>query len=173
MNKEKSFSQILRTQIGKVGIIWRERDKEIKIIQIILPTFSLNSIKKSYPGIQSGRNKLIDRIARQISLYINGKSVQFSTDILDLKQLGNFQRKVLQSTFKIHRGRIETYGSIAKKVGTPKGARAVGQALAKNPFPIIIPCHRVIKSDGTIGGFGNNPDLKRKLLSIEGACIKK
>ncbi len=173
MNTESLFYNIFRTKVGKIGIIWRQSDRMIRIIKIILPKFSLSSIKRNYPEIMPGKNIKINRIARQINMHINGKNVQFSTDILDLAKLGNFQRKVLQSTCKIPKGRVGSYGSIAKKVGVPRGARAVGQALATNPFPIIIPCHRVIKSDGSIGGFGDNIELKRKLLFVEGVNIKK
>ncbi len=78
-------------------------------------------------------------------------------------------------TAKIPYGSVSTYGAIAKKLGIKRGgAQAVGQALAKNPFPIIIPCHRVIKSDGTPGGFGGSgsTNLKKRLLAIEGIILK-
>ncbi|MEO0185601.1 MAG: methylated-DNA--[protein]-cysteine S-methyltransferase [candidate division WOR-3 bacterium] len=172
MNTERLFYKILRTKVGKICIIWKESKRKKKIIQIILPKFSLNSVKKNHSGILPGKNQAIDKIAKQINLHINGKRIQFSTDLLDLEQLGSFQRKVLRITRKIPWGKVESYGSIAEKVGVPRGARAAGQALANNPFPIIIPCHRVIRSDRTIGGFGDNIELKRKLLKIEGITIK-
>ncbi len=172
MKDKRTFYQIVETKLGNFTIIWCEQGTKIKIAEIILPKFSIKYLKKKYRGISPGRHKKIERIATKIKEYISGKKTSFTLNILDLKRLKNFQRKVLSLTSKIQRGKVESYGSIAKKLGIPKGARAVGQALAHNPFPIIIPCHRVIKSDGSIGGFGGNVNLKRKLLKIEGVGIK-
>ncbi|MEO0191005.1 MAG: methylated-DNA--[protein]-cysteine S-methyltransferase [candidate division WOR-3 bacterium] len=172
MRDRQIFYQIVKTKISNIAILWYEQGSETRITEIILPKFSIKYLKKKYRGISPGRHKKIERIATKIKEYISGKKTSFTLNILDLKRLKNFQRKVLSLTSKIQRGKVESYGSIAKKLGIPKGARAVGQALAHNPFPIIIPCHRVIKSDGSIGGFGGNIDLKRKLLKIEGVGIK-
>jgi len=68
-------------------------------------------------------------------------------------------------------GYVSTYSRIAKSIGVPKGARAVGNALANNPFPLIIPCHRVIRSDGRLGGFGGGLEMKKKLLENEGIFL--
>ena len=83
-----------------------------------------------------------------------------------------FQRKVLLTTYIIPRGSTETYASIAKKIGNPKSTRAVGTALAKNPFPILIPCHRVIRSDGKIGNYQGGTEKKRALLKKEGVKLR-
>ncbi len=83
-----------------------------------------------------------------------------------------FQIKVWEALKKIPRGEVLSYGQLAALIGKPRAARAVGQAVGKNPLPIIIPCHRVIAADGSIGGFGGGEDLKRKMLEIEGAIIK-
>jgi len=98
--------------------------------------------------------------------YLAGKVVSFS-DKLDLSGASPFQRRVWEVERSIPYGETRTYAWIARKLGMPKAARAVGQALAKNPLPIIIPCHRVICSDGSLGGFGGGQDLKRCLLGIE------
>jgi methylated-DNA-[protein]-cysteine S-methyltransferase len=98
--------------------------------------------------------------------YLAGKVVSFS-DKLDLSWASLFQRSVWKVDQSIPYGETRTYAWIAGKLGMPKAARAVGQALAKNPLPIIIPCHRVICSDGSLGGFSGGQDLKRCLLGIE------
>jgi len=98
--------------------------------------------------------------------YLAGKVVSFS-DKLDLSGASPFQRRVWEVERSIPYGETRTYAWIAGKLGMRKAARAVGQALAKNPLPIIIPCHRVICSDGSLGGFGGGQDLKRCLLGIE------
>jgi len=79
-----------------------------------------------------------------------------------------FQQKVLRAASAIPRGKISTYQRIAKQIGKPKAVRAVGRALANNPFPLIIPCHRVIRSDGSLGGYQGGLKMKRALLKKEG-----
>jgi len=79
-----------------------------------------------------------------------------------------FKRRVLRKAGQIPRGRIMTYGGLAKSLGVPAGARAVGNAMAGNPFPLVIPCHRVIRGNGSLGGFGGGLTMKRALLEMEG-----
>ncbi len=173
MLNHSEFYKIIETKIGKLCILWQYENKRTRIIQIILPGFSLKSLKSNHPKIQNKTNGIIDALASKINRYIQGKTAKFKFNKLQLQKLGNFQKKVLMLTAKIPYGSVSTYGAIAKKLGIKRGgAQAVGQALAKNPFPIIIPCHRVIKSDGTSGGFGGNTNLKKRLLAIEGIILK-
>ncbi|MFH1910729.1 MAG: MGMT family protein, partial [Pseudomonadota bacterium] len=74
---------------------------------------------------------------------------------------------------EIPRGRVMTYGGLAAKLGLPGGARAVGNALAGNPFPLVIPCHRVVRSGGDLGGFGGGTDMKKALLMLEGVVFDR
>jgi methylated-DNA-[protein]-cysteine S-methyltransferase len=90
---------------------------------------------------------------------------------LEDSNLTAFQKKVLALTKKIPKGKIATYGLLAKILGTIHFSRAVGNALNKNPFPIIIPCHRVIKGNGYVGGFAKGTDAKVKLLKEEGITL--
>jgi len=92
--------------------------------------------------------------------------------ILNLSYLTDFQRKVLIKTKNIPRGKVSTYKRLSEKVGAREGARAVGNVMKFNPFPILIPCHRVIKSNGEIGDYGGGKKLKRKLLIFEGIEFK-
>jgi len=98
--------------------------------------------------------------------YFDGKTKQFDITV-DLIAMTTFQKKVLISTKEIKYGNVKSYQDIAESVGSPKASRAVGNALGKNPIPIVIPCHRVIKTDGTIGGFTGGLDKKRFLLKLE------
>jgi len=98
--------------------------------------------------------------------YLAGKVVGFP-DKLDLSWASLFQTSVWEITQSIPHGETRTYYWVADKLGMPKAARAVGQALARNPVPIIVPCHRVICRDGSLGGFGGGEDVKRLLLEIE------
>jgi methylated-DNA-[protein]-cysteine S-methyltransferase len=88
-----------------------------------------------------------------------------------MKQCSEFQRRVLLAEYGIRRGWVSTYGRIARHLGMPQGARAVGSALAHNPFPIIIPCHRAIAADGSLGGYQGGPEMKRSLLEMEGIAF--
>jgi methylated-DNA-[protein]-cysteine S-methyltransferase len=105
-------------------------------------------------------------LPERIGGYWDGKIVAFP-DKLDLSSATPFQRRVWEVDRSIPYGETRTYFWVASKLGMPKAARAVGQALAKNPLPIIIPCHRVICSSGGLGGFSSGGDWKRRLLEIE------
>ena len=106
-------------------------------------------------------------VARELEEYFEGKRRDFSVP-LDLRGT-DFQKKCWSALLKIPYGKVRTYADIAKTVGCPKGFRAVGMANHDNPVPIIVPCHRVLASDGTLGGYGGGLDVKRKLLELEGA----
>lgn len=108
-------------------------------------------------------------IVQQLIEYLDGKRIKF--DVQYKLNTSNFVTRVLKETEKIPFGKVSTYKEIAKKVGSPKAWRAVGNALASNPIPIIIPCHRVIKSNRKLGGFGGSPELKKRLLEHEESAI--
>ena len=106
----------------------------------------------------------------QLRAYFAGERSQFDL-ALDLRQLTPFQREVLQTACRIPAGSTWTYGQIAQAIGRPRASRAVGQALGRNPVPIVVPCHRVITSTGGLGGYSGGGGLKSKkfLLTLEGA----
>jgi methylated-DNA-[protein]-cysteine S-methyltransferase len=86
---------------------------------------------------------------------------------------GNFQEEVLKLVKQIPKGKLMTYGEIARELtGSVRAARAVGQAVATNPYPVVVPCHRVVRSDGGIGGYSSGVEKKIRLLSAEGVEIK-
>lgn len=91
----------------------------------------------------------------------------------DYSKLSSFDKRVLEKVREIPYGMVATYNEIAKVIGKGKAIRAVGNALARNPFPVIIPCHRVIKADLRLGGFSLGKNLKIKLLEEEGVKIEK
>ena len=108
----------------------------------------------------------------QVRNYLDGVRTDFDLP-LDISILTDFQQQVLRATQKIPRGRIATYMEIARRIDKPKAVRAVGQALGRNPIPIVIPCHRVIASNGSLGGYsgGGGLETKAKLLQLEGALL--
>jgi methylated-DNA-[protein]-cysteine S-methyltransferase len=106
----------------------------------------------------------------QLEAYFAGELRDFSVR-LDLSRVTEFQRKVLSAIAGIPKGAVWTYRQVAEAVGQPKASRAVGQALGSNPLPIVLPCHRVIASNGTLGGYTGGLDIKRRLLKLEGAQL--
>ncbi len=92
--------------------------------------------------------------------------------IRENKTLGSFTQAVLKATCSIPLGETRSYKWIAKRIGKPGAARAVGNALNKNPLPLLVPCHRVIKSDGKIGGYSRGIREKRRLLAVEREIVK-
>lgn len=110
-------------------------------------------------------------LAQDITGFLEGHIMSFPLDILALERCSSFQQRVLRAEHAIPRGQVSTYGRIARHLGVPGGARAVGTALAHNPFPILIPCHRVVRSDGHVGGYRGGSAMKRALLAMEGVEI--
>lgn len=107
-------------------------------------------------------------LIERLQAYFNGNKITFMNDKLDLSAATPFQVKVWEITRLIPYGETRNYRWVAEQIGRPAAARAVGQALAKNPLPIIIPCHRVVASDGKPGGYSGGLEMKRDLLRLEG-----
>ncbi len=105
-------------------------------------------------------------LVRRFKDYFMGHRVDFP-DKLDLQGATAFQRKVWEAARQIPCGETRSYAWIARQIGNPAAARAVGQALGKNPLPVVIPCHRVIASDGSLGGFSGGLAMKKRLLALE------
>lgn len=108
--------------------------------------------------------------ARQIHEYFEHVRTGFDLPV-DLSTASPFVRRVLEATAQVPFGRLASYKTIARDIGEPKATRAVGNALGHNPVPIVIPCHRVIRSDGSLGGYTGGTDIKRHLLKLEGAML--
>jgi len=111
-------------------------------------------------------NKRLKNVIHELSSYFNGHRVNFKS-ILDLSIGTEFQRKVWEKVSEIPYGEQRAYKWIAEEIGNPHAVRAVGNAVGKNPVPPIIPCHRVIRSDGNLGGFSSGIALKKWLLKLE------
>ena len=161
---------------GTIRIVWGETRSGPKVHRIFLPndqTRGDTTDRETRTGSRQASCSAIDELAEQIRRYLNGEVIEFDLSLVTLEVCSEFQRRVLIAEFDIPRGWISTYGRIAKHLGTPKGARAVGRALACNPFPIIVPCHRAIMSDGDLGGFGGGIEMKKALLELEGIEISQ
>lgn len=116
------------------------------------------------------RTELLCRAEKELEEYFRGRRRSFD---LPLAPAGTpFQQRVWQELCRIPYGCTVSYGEIARRIGLPKGPRAVGQANHCNPIPIFIPCHRVIAAHGGLGGYGGGPELKIRLLKLEGTPVE-
>ncbi|MFA6618352.1 MAG: methylated-DNA--[protein]-cysteine S-methyltransferase [Candidatus Neomarinimicrobiota bacterium] len=153
------------TYDAKVGKLYIARKNNI-LLAISYSPFKDDYLKKltSESSIKiSGNdaNTLID----QLNAYFSGKNFGFSVQ-MELRG-SEFQKKVWLACAKIPYGKTRSYAELAKAIGNPKATRAVGTALGNNPISIIIPCHRVLRSNGEMGGYAGGLDVKRKLLALE------
>ncbi len=110
--------------------------------------------------------RALDGPRRELDEYFAGRRRRFEI-ALDWRLIGTFARRVLTATIAIPYGSVSTYTEVATSAGSPRGSRAAGNALGSNPLPIIIPCHRVLRSGGGLGGYTGGLDRKRTLLAIE------
>lgn len=126
----------------------------------------INNVNQCY--CDSKAQYFLNKAKEELARYFNGKEVIFSVPV-DLERYTQFQKSVWKAVCKIPYGHTCSYGYIAQCIDKPFAFRSVGQALKRNPVPIIIPCHRVISSDGSIGGFSGGTRWKEILLSLEKA----
>jgi methylated-DNA-[protein]-cysteine S-methyltransferase len=155
-------------------IAWKNRETGAVITRVLLPAESeCRSCPASILQEPAGKKrcKEVDAVVAQIQRMLLGEAVEFDLRCIDLEACAPFQKKVLLAEHGIPRGLVSTYGRIASFIGSPGSARAVGNALAKNPFPLIIPCHRAVRADGRLGGFRGGTEMKRSLLCLEGVEV--
>jgi methylated-DNA-[protein]-cysteine S-methyltransferase len=159
------------TPFGSVCVVWHVSNNLPRIVRVLLSNPELsaeNQAQVLFPDSRISSCAEIDKIAVSIKAYLEGHNVKFSLDVADLSLCSKFQRSVLRAEHSIPRGSFSTYQLIAAHLGIPNGARAVGNALANNPFPLIVPCHRTIRSDFHLGGYQGGTEMKRALLEREG-----
>ena len=128
-------------------------------------------VKRRWPDATPTR-RLPAGLGRAISSYFTGRSVTFDVT-LDLTGVAAFRQSVLGACRRIPYGQTASYSDLARHVGQPLASRAVGSTMANNPLPLIVPCHRVVRQDGSLGGF-SSPDgvsMKLRLLRLEGASF--
>ena len=110
-------------------------------------------------------------VAAQLSEYFRGERNRFEVP-LDFSGITPFTRAVLDATADVPFGRLSTYRQVAEQIGQPKATRAVGNALGRNPIPIVVPCHRIVRSDSSLGGYTGGIQIKEHLLSLEGVLLR-
>ncbi len=112
----------------------------------------------------------LDEVRRELDEYFEGRRRDFDVPI-DWSLTSGFTQRVLQATARIPFGRVGSYASVAAEAGSPKATRAAGNALGSNPIPIVVPCHRVLRSGGKLGGYTGGLEKKETLLRLEGVLI--
>ncbi|MHC4644789.1 MAG: methylated-DNA--[protein]-cysteine S-methyltransferase [Planctomycetota bacterium] len=158
-----------RTRWGHFGLASIEN----ALLRTFLPVPDRQRVKTQIlTALPNARREegLFKGLQEQIIAYFEGTRVDFGPDVvISLDGLSPFSRSVLTASRKLTFGQTISYGGLAHKIGRPKAGRAIGTVMARNPTPLIIPCHRVIRSDGKIGGFSaaGGVTLKKRLLQLE------
>jgi methylated-DNA-[protein]-cysteine S-methyltransferase len=168
------YSCLFPTPFGHMSVVWSEHDGRPGILQVVLDGPALNAgciAPGACPEVVESSCPAVDMIVDMIMEFLAGEDVAFPLDLVRLDLLNPFQQRVLRAEHAIPRGSVSTYGRIAAHLDVPGGARAVGTALATNPFPLVIPCHRAIRSDGALGGFQGGLAMKEALLRMEGVEV--
>lgn len=144
---------------GLVRVSWQQRS----------PDAFVREVESRLPGRPVVRDPdALAEAEKELREYFEGRRSSFDLPV-DLSPLSAFDREVLEAAFKTIRfGEVVPYAELAKRIGKPKAARAVGGALGRNPVAIVVPCHRVVRSDGSLGGYGGGVEYKERLLEIEG-----
>jgi methylated-DNA-[protein]-cysteine S-methyltransferase len=109
----------------------------------------------------------LDSVRRELEEYFEGRRLDFDLP-LDWSLTSGFTQRVLRATAKVPYGRVSTYREMATKAGNERAVRAAGNALGANPIPIVVPCHRILRTGGSLGGYGGGPERKEFLLRLEG-----
>ncbi|HMO14467.1 MAG TPA: methylated-DNA--[protein]-cysteine S-methyltransferase [Pirellulaceae bacterium] len=163
---EQNFGAI-NTKIGWIGVQWHAKDG-IQRIHIGYSSKAALLVALAVP--ENARiTSLPIEMEQAFQDYAHGKPVQFNALKLDWRGLTDFQCKVLQRCRRIPYGRTMTYAELAREVGSPHAYRAVGSVMARNPYPLVVPCHRVLATNGGLGGFSapQGVQLKARLLEME------
>jgi methylated-DNA-[protein]-cysteine S-methyltransferase len=159
---------LFHTAFGYCAVAYQ--DNPFRLIRVFLPRATKKQLKEKLEGMRVSRNQhpaQAHAIARTIETYYCGRRLSIPWEHFDFSAFTEKQIKVYRAVAKIPYGQVRSYGDIAGRAGMPGASRFVGNCMARNPYPIFIPCHRVIRGDGTLGGFGGGLDLKQKMLDLE------
>lgn len=165
---------LFATPIGPVGVAWSDTG----LTRLQLPETNPDATERRLRGRSPSAAPAeppaqIRRAIAQIESYLAGDRVDFAAAGLDLTGIGAFHIQIYDAARRVAWGETTTYGELARRAGSPDAARAVGQAMGRNPVPIIIPCHRVLASGRKMGGFSafGGASTKRRLLALEGVRL--
>jgi methylated-DNA-[protein]-cysteine S-methyltransferase len=175
MTRRSLSYTLFDTAIGRCAVAWTDRG----IARIQLPEASdakaVRRLAMHDDLTLCEPAPAVKRAIELLCLHLGGKQQDFRDVPLDTSGVAGFHLRVYQGARKVSAGRTISYGELAERIGSPGAARAVGQALGKNPFPIVVPCHRVLAANGKAGGFSAHGGLstKRRILAAEGVALEK
>ena len=173
---QSTFYVVLPSAFGDLSMVWREIEKGPRVYRIYLsrPEASAEElVRATFAAATPASHSIIVGLGERIQRFFAGEPLSFDLQGVALEVCSEFQRRVILAEHGIPRGWVSTYGRIGRHLGVERGARAVGSALARNPFPIVIPCHRAVRSNGELGGYQGGVEMKRALLEMEGVSVSK
>ncbi|MGB9867887.1 MAG: methylated-DNA--[protein]-cysteine S-methyltransferase [Bacillota bacterium] len=159
------------TGLGWITLAWSHNG--LRRVLLPVPNFQEAEVRVLAEGWAKCQSlpKWVEQLEGELVGYLEGRRVDLSWVKVDNSRATQFQRNVYQALRKVPYGSTVSYSELASLAGYPGAARAVGQACATNPVPLVVPCHRVIRGNGSIGGFAGGTPMKRKLLQIEGVLV--
>jgi len=163
---------VFDTSFGPAAILFETESLRLRELRLPNP-----AIESMIGGGQSRRQPSIEhfpslkRLVGLVKRYFQGQEIDSPWEMMDMERFSPAQERVYRQVARIPYGRVSTYGQVARDAGFSRGARFVGNCMARNPYPVFIPCHRVIRSDGSLGGFGGGLDLKRRMLELEKSSL--
>ncbi len=168
---------VFNSLIGEIALIWDGKTEVIK--QVVLSdvkTGKYNYSNMNYHGLiyeENPSDYILDLVFR-LKRVVMGKNIKFDLDRLDFSELTDFQKTVLLKQNEIPHKKVITYKGLSEMIGKKNSARPVANVLSTNPFPLLIPCHRTVLSDWTVGGYAgtNDGSYKKLILENEGICFK-
>ena len=181
----KGSSEVFHTSWGWMGLAASANGTQAGVNRIVLGQASRKAVERAMIELRTskvegrssssrrasqvtpGLGVILKEARTQLVEFLKGKRRELDFAV-DLSEGTTFQRKVWRTILRIPYGRVRSYKWVAVRVGGPRHARAVGLALGANPVPIIVPCHRVVAHDGSLGGFSGGLKAKRRLLALEG-----
>ena len=160
------------TALGRCAIAWGERGIAVVELPGSDDRSTRRRIERALPGaVEATPPADVARAIEEIVALIDGEPRDLASVALDMEDVGEFERRVYETARTVPPGETITYGEIADRIGERGAAQAVGRALGRNPFPLVVPCHRVLAADGSLRGFSapGGIETKRRMLAIEGA----
>jgi methylated-DNA-[protein]-cysteine S-methyltransferase len=161
---------LFETELGVCGIAWSDRG----VVRTVLPEASVPDTETRLRRQAKAERRVkppaaVAGVIRAVQAYCAGKEMDFADVALDLATVEEFERRVYRALRGVGWGVTTTYGELARRAGSPGAARAVGRAMAKNPVPVIVPCHRVLAAGGKVGGFSAHGGVttKQRMLALE------
>lgn len=166
MQSELSF-HIVETEVGFVGVVMSQNGLRYTTLPRKTQDEAMTDVS-TLGAMHEAPEAQVSRVSKDVRTLATGRAVDMSRYV-DWEGITPFRRAVLEHTMAIPMGETRTYADLAALAGNPRAARAVGRVMATNPLPFVIPCHRVVGSNGTLHGYGGGLELKERLLKVEGA----